>query len=45
MHINIGVSHIISMYITCLINIAFKRNEHENQDIPKIINKKACKYE
>ena len=31
------------MYITSLINIAFIHNEHENQDMLKIINEKACK--
>ena len=39
-----SVSQILYMYITSLINVAFKHNEHENQDMLKIINKKACKY-
>ena len=30
-HINMGVSQILSMYIISLIGIAFKHNEHENQ--------------
>ena len=40
---NMGVSQILHMYITSLINIAFKPDEHENQDKLKNINKKACK--
>jgi len=33
-----GVSQRLSMYITNLINIAFKFNEHENQYMLKFIN-------
>ena len=40
---NMGVSQILSMCITSLINIIFKHNEHENQDMLKINNEKACK--
>ena len=39
-----GKSQILYMYITSLINLVFKHNEHENQDMLKIINKKACKH-
>ena len=35
-----SVSQILYMYITSLISIAFKRDEHENQDKLKIINLK-----
>ena len=38
-----GVSQTLYMYITSLINIAFELNEHENQDMLKINNEKACK--
>ena len=38
-----GVSQMLSMYVTCLINISFKHNEHENQDMLNINNEKACK--
>ena len=40
---NMGVSQMLYMYITSLIGIAFKHNEHENYDMQKIMNKKACK--
>jgi len=39
---NMGVSQILYMYITSLINIAFKHNEHENHDMLKS-SMKACK--
>ena len=43
-HINIGVSQILYMYITSLINSVFNSDEHENQGTQKkIINMKAYK--
>ena len=41
-----GVSQILIMYISSLINIVFNHNEHEkyeNQYMLKINNMKACK--
>ena len=38
-----GVSQILFMYISSLINIAFKYNEYEKLRYAKIINEKACK--
>ena len=38
-----GVYQILSMRITHLINITFIHNEHENQNMLTINNKKACK--
>ena len=41
------VSQILHMYITSLINMAFKYNEHEKHETNtclKIINEKACKH-
>ena len=43
-HINIGVSQRLLMYITSLINIAFNIMNMKNQDMLKTINEKACKY-
>ena len=41
---NMRVSQILYVYITSLIKHAFKHNEHENQDMLKINNEKACKH-
>ena len=38
-----NVSQILYMYITSLIITAFNLNELKNQDMLKIIDKKACK--
>ena len=40
---NMGVSQILHMYITSLINMAFKHNEHGKLKHAKDQSMKACK--